>query len=138
MYETPRRRVQFVIASDALTPEDIISSIEITPDRTAWKGLVPPDSMLRYPRPARDHSWEIRETGGVDTPVPVLLDAVLVRVAPAAQRIGELRARGCRVILSVVLYTSPADPVGPGFALTWDQIKLLGACGADFEVDQYL
>jgi hypothetical protein len=128
--------VQLVIASDSIEPAEMSRVLGIKPDRETWIGQVPQGFGRR--RPALDNSWEIRESGDSSADISALIDALFTRVQPVAEGVRQLRDRGCRVIVSVVLYVAPGDPTGSGFSLGATNIEFLSSTGAEFEVDQYI
>lgn len=128
------RRVQLVIASDVVSPDEM-SEVLGRPDRATWAGKLSASSVLR--RPAVDNSWELRESGNASADVSGLIENLIKRVEPIVAGVRGLREKGCRVILSVVLYVSVNDEIGPGFFISKNAISLLANIGATFEVDHY-
>jgi hypothetical protein len=106
--QVPARRAQLVIASDSVEPAEMSRLLGVKSDRETWVGQIPQGAIVR--RPALDNSWEIGESGGSSADVSALLESLFVRIRPVADRIRQLRDRGCRVIVSVVQYVSPDDP----------------------------
>jgi hypothetical protein len=129
------RRVQLVVASGQRTPKQVSDVLGSQPDRETWEGRAPEGSTRA--RPARENTWELRESGDGNTDVSELLARIFDRIYPLRDGLELLRQDGSRIILSVVLYVSPSDPTGPGFVLTDTFIGLLAKIGANFEVDQY-
>jgi hypothetical protein len=129
------RRVQLVVASGQRTPKQVSDVLGAQPDRETWEGRAPEGSTRA--RPARENTWELRESGDGNTDVSELLARIFDRIYPLRDGLELLRQDGSRIILSVVLYVSPSDPTGPGFVLTDTFIGLLEKIGANFEVDQY-
>lgn len=133
--EPPARRVQLVVASDHRSPSDIAEFLGARADKETRAGSVPSG---RFKRPARDNSWELCEAGDGSTDISALLARVFDRVGSLRNELRELRLEGCRVIVSVVLYLSPDDPVGGGFVLESEFARFLADVGIPFEVDQYV
>jgi hypothetical protein len=130
------RLAALVVASRAVSADEISAALSVVPDRLLRIGEVSP--RLRVPVPARTNTWAIESAGDAASALQEHLDAVLRRAMPLAEPLRELRARDCVIKLDLVQWISADDPEGPGFALDADQVGFLSAIGAVVDVDQYL
>jgi hypothetical protein len=128
------RRANLVAFSDTLSVAMMTAIAGITPDSSRSKG----DLGTIVPVAAKEHSWEISETGGRDVPLEVVIDRLFKRAFPMRESFFALRAAGCRFKVELVQWMSASDPHGPGFALDTDVLQFLAELGAFVDVDQYV
>lgn len=130
------RVAALVIVSDAVSVEALTAAVGVPPDRSLGKGEVRPGSTL--PFPAKEHSWEIRESDRRSVAISDVVERLLSRVIPLRDAIMGVKRSGCNVKLEIVQWISDDDPHGPGFSLDANALKFLADVGAFVDVDQYL
>jgi hypothetical protein len=135
MIEPARRSAAMVVSSYTVTLEEMTEALGVQPDVSHAKGGSRPG--LRFPRPAKDSSWAITESGDPSIPLSVLVSTLIERVVPLAEPLTRLRLMGCEVKLDVVQYISADGPDGLGFGLEASEVALLAGIGAMIDVDQY-
>ncbi|NYT95576.1 DUF4279 domain-containing protein [Salinispora sp. H7-4] len=130
------RVAALVIISDAVDVEALTAAVGVPPDRSLGKGKVRPGSTL--PFPAKEHSWEIRESGRRSVAISEVIERLLCRAIPLRNAIMGVKKSGCEVKLKIIQWISDDDPHGPGFSLDGNALKFLADVGAFVDVDQYL
>jgi Domain of unknown function (DUF4279) len=125
----PSRIVRFLVVSDALSSADITEALGVEPDEANDGGS---------PRFPDQSSWELVVSGSGSDDLDELIARVLDRVRPLVAALRKLRESEPDIYytLRVVQYIGP-DPVGPGFALEADQMRVLVDVGASLDADQY-
>jgi uncharacterized protein DUF4279 len=122
-----KRIVYFAVVSERLTVDALNAALG-TPD-------VEHKSLARFPNQS---SWQLRSSGASDAHIGGLVDQVLGRVAPVAEKITRLRGDDpdLACTLQIVGYIEPG-PTEPGFGLSGEQVGLLAAVGAFVDADLY-
>jgi hypothetical protein len=123
-----------VAFSDTLSVATMTAIAGITPDSSRCKGGL----GAIVPVPAKEHSWEIGETGGRDVPLEAVIDRLFKRVLRTRESFIALRAAECSFKVELVQWMSASDPHGPGFVLDAEVLQFLAELGAFVDVDQYI
>jgi len=90
-------------------------------------------------RLAKENTWELRVGGPSSSDINVLLESLYGRLLHITERLKALSSEGCQVILRIILYLSPTDEHGAGFAMSGSLIKWLDVVGIEFvDVEQYI
>jgi hypothetical protein len=122
-----KRIVYFAVVSERVTVHALNSALG-NPD-------VEHKSLARFPNQS---TWQLRSSGGSEAHIGGLVDQVLGRVAPLAEKITRLRDEDADLAckLQIVGYIEPG-PTEPGFGLSGEQVGLLAAVGAFVDADLY-
>lgn len=135
----PPKRDRFaalVVISKELAVRDISAAMGVDPDQFREIGSIRVGA--RFPIPAKDSSWELRECGDSFESLDELISRLTVRVLPLRPKFEDLRSRGCAIKLELVQWISARDVAGPGFAIDAAMIELLSAVAGFVDVDQYV
>jgi len=131
------RRVHLVVVSTRYTPEELSDRLNMQPD-----AAVParePNQGSASGRLAKENTWELRVGGPSSSDINVLLESLYGRLLHITERLKALSSEGCQVILRIILYLSPTDEHGAGFAMSGSLIKWLDVVGIEFvDVEQYI
>ena len=134
---TEQTRIAAIVAlSDVLAPEEMSELAGLQPDKWRRKGEIRPEA--KFPRPARESSWQLRETADSSMSLSEVIEKLTARALAGRESLLRLAEAGCVVKLDIVHWISPADPHGPGFVLEPQLVSLLAELGATVDVDQYL
>jgi len=133
--ESPARRAALRVYSTTVSADQISERLPIPADVIIRIGAAIPG--LRIAVPARVNSWEIHSEGDATTHLQHHVDSVLQRARHLVTQLGNLRAQGCTVSLSLMQWIDRGDPQEVGFALSNEHVSTLAAIGADVDVSQY-
>jgi hypothetical protein len=126
-------RVYFAVASDGLGPAQLAERIGLQPSAVTEKGSRRPVP----PRPATN-AWKL--DSGLDRNAPTTdhLDALLVLIAPVADKIAELCEGDPVARLEIVRAFRPSEGKADlGFALDERWLRVLSQTHAFVDVDEY-
>lgn len=121
--QRPTRKAIFIVRRGG-SAADLTELIGATPDQSREsKG---------------DGIWELRREGTGSDDMSGLVEDVLRRVRACRESILKARDAGdARIIFRIVEYTDKADAVGPGFAISPENIALLSELNASIDADLY-
>jgi hypothetical protein len=119
--------VEFVVASDRLSPSELTNRIGSEPDAAA-------SGTAHHPKQA---TWELRTAGSGESDLTSLIDGVFERIAPAKEALASICDEGQTTCLLRIIQYVRDEEVGPGFYLGPEKVRLLASLGAFIDVDQY-
>jgi hypothetical protein len=118
--------VNLVISSTTVTAAQIEAALGMKPD-DAWKTGEPRGA---FSAPQKAHGYLLEGKAPIMASLEDHIRAMIKRVAPVAQKIGELSAQ-CTVVMQCRIFRKTA----PSIYLTRDDLRWLAALGAKLDID---
>jgi hypothetical protein len=130
----PMQLVTFVIVSDRLSVDQITLAVGTPPDRSLERGAVREGSRVSIP--AREASWELRETVADPAQIDEAVVRLVARLRPLKDALVALCEHDCRTKLEIVQRVSPDSTIG--LVIEAEDLQLLAELGAFIDIDQYI
>ena len=121
--------VRFRITSTTMTPQDIEARVGLKPD-AAWKIG---DRLGAFGAAARDNGFVIEAGVQPSLPFSEFMTTLIRRLAPAAQKIGQLGPE-CAVEIVCTLHRK----AGPLLTFERDDVRWIGVMGARLRIDTFI
>ena len=121
--------IRLKITSTALTPQDIEARLGIKPDES-WKIG---DRTGTFGAVLKEHGYALDSTAPYSATLADHMRALIKRIAPIAQKIGEISTSG-KVEMSCTIHCKAVPPM----AFERDDIRWLAALGARLDFDIYV
>jgi hypothetical protein len=121
--------IQLRITSLIMTPQDIEARIGLKPDES-WKIG---DRLGAFGASARDHGFVIESDALSSSPFQDYMNALIRKIAPAAQKIGTLGDK-CAIEVVCTLHRK----VAPLLNFERDDLRWIGVMGARLRIDTFV
>ncbi|MGH9126992.1 MAG: DUF4279 domain-containing protein [Acidimicrobiales bacterium] len=127
--------VYLIIKSEDIEPPEVTRLVGLAPDLAKAKHSRTIAGSVKVPRA---HLWQIDSGLDAYEPIERHVEALTLRVAPYAQRIGAIVGARTKCFLTIVrrYHTSPA-PAPLGFGLDGGTVELLATMRAEVDIDEY-